>query len=123
MRNTIANYLKLSGFIIAVVSYSVYYNIAVDLWPNQPDWMFNILFRDSFFLSLSFVAFGFGLTEGSKLKKFLIYYPTGFYFAWMLVVYFLNENFDDLIDMNKTVFVTSAAICSCFVLFCLRPKK
>jgi len=123
MRKSISNWLKLAGAMLAVITYSIYYNISVDLWPNAPDWMFNIFFRDGFFLSFALILFGIGVGDEGRVTRFLVYYPCGFFFAWMIVVYRANQYFNDIIDMNKIIFVTSSSVVSCLFVFLFRPRK
>jgi len=122
MRERISHILIALSAIVAVVSFAIYYQIALYYHPQSPpDWATNHLMRDGYFFSACVGFLGVSMLLKKGVVRLMVYVAS-FFFGYILFLFWLKDICPETIVMNKGVTAITLTILSCSILLPIARK-
>lgn len=111
----IKNISGILALIIGVITFSIWYKIALSSYPNVPVHVERIQYYGSW-IALSLAFLGLTLNAKNKIKQ-LVYYGGFNFYLFLVITYIINQLFDVLIRQNKIVLTLILTSLSCIIYY------
>ena len=115
------NILGILGLIVGMVSFTIWFYVAKDTYPDVPRYAIRV-FYSGYFISASMFLYALSLNSKEKIKQ-LIWYGGSNFYGFLMLTYFLNWHLDILIGLNKIVLTIILTITSCILYYLVSYKS